>query len=301
MTRYAFIFPGQGAQKVGMGKDFYQTYPQARAIFDQADEILGRPLSRIIFEGPEEELNQTKNSQVAIYVTSMAILSVLELEPTVCAGLSLGEYTAVTASRRLQFEECLPLVQARGNLMNHACEANKGAMAAIIGLDNDQVIKMAEPIDGLWVANLNCPKQVVISGTEEGVAKGIESAKELGARRAMPLTVHGAFHSGLMQQAESGLALEVAKAPLKNSDIGLVMNVRGGFVGEDEIRSLLVQQVTRSVRWEEGIRAMDVDCFIEIGPGKTLSGMNKRIGVEVPTINIECVEDLQKLEELACV
>lgn len=306
-NKRAFIFPGQGAQYVGMGADFAESFAAAREVFEHADEILKRPLSKIIFEGPAEELTETKNSQVAIYVTSMAILAVIreqlpEWAPAICAGLSLGEYSAVTASGRMSFEECLPLVQARGQFMNDACEATDGAMAAIIGMENDEVIRLVEDLnlsDDLWVANLNCPKQAVISGTKRGVEAGITAAKEAGARKAIPLQVHGAFHSGLMKEAERRLAELVANAPLVESDIDLVMNVAGDFVTDlAQVRELLVQQVTRSVRWEAGIRAIEakgVDLYLEIGCGKTLSGMNKRIGVSAPTLNVDKVADLDAL------
>jgi [acyl-carrier-protein] S-malonyltransferase len=304
----AYIFPGQGAQYIGMGVDFAQSFASARAIFEQADDILERRLSKIIFDGPEDQLTETKNSQVAIYVTSMAILAVIEEQfpewkPAVCAGLSLGEYSAVTASGRLPFDVCLPLVQARGQFMNDACEATDGTMAAIIGLDNDAVISLVEKLSDVGVANLNCPKQVVISGTPKGIESGINAAKEAGARKAIPLQVHGAFHSRLMAEAERRLEPLVAAAPLADSDVLLVMNVAGDFVSDlDQVRALLVQQVTRPVRWEAGIRAIEkqgVDLYLEIGCGKTLSGMNKRIGVEAPTLNIEKVTDLDKLGDLA--
>ncbi len=304
MTKLAFLFPGQGAQYVGMGKDFAENFAAAREVFEQADHILGRSLSKIIFEGPAEELTQTKNSQVAIYVTSMALLAVVreqmpEWEPAICAGLSLGEYSAVTASGRMSFEECLPLVQARGQFMNDACEATEGTMAAIIGMENQEVISLMETLSDVSVANLNCPKQVVISGTPAGVEAGMAACKEAGARKAIPLQVHGAFHSGLMQEAERRLAELVATAPIVESDIGLVMNVAGDFVSDlTEIRKLLVSQVTRSVRWEDGIRAIEaqgVDLYVEIGCGKTLTGMNKRIGVNGTTLNIDKVADLDAL------
>lgn len=302
-----FIFPGQGAQYCGMGKDFYDHYPICREIFEEADEILHRKLSSIIFQGPESELTETRNSQTGIYVTSYALMRVLQQEfqhliPKACGGLSLGEYTAVTASGRLEFADCLPLVQFRGQFMNDACEMNKGTMAVVMGLEPDVVedlVKQAGLPNDLWVANLNCPGQVVISGTLKGIAAGTEAAKAKGAKRVLPLQVHGAFHSGLMEDAERRLEEKVMEASFKESAIDLVMNVTGQYAkGISEVRQLLVKQVTSPVRWEQCMRTMDAsgaDLFIEIGCGKTLTGMGKRIGVSAPCISIDNVADLEQL------
>lgn len=302
MKKIAFIFPGQGAQYVGMGEDFYEKYETAREVFHEADEILGFSIKDLMFGGPSEELTQTKNSQVAIYVMSIAVLSVIHEEfpgllPAVCAGLSLGEYTALTASDRLDFRAGVQLVRARGELMQEACEKKAGTMAAVLGLDSDVVEKAAAPIDGVWVANLNCPKQVVISGTKEGVDKAAEALKEAGAKRVIPLDVSGAFHSGLMQSAQDGLAAKIEKTEIRDSNIALVMNVPGDYVKEvAEIRKNMEHQVTSPVRWEAGIRKMEgIDLFVEIGCGKTLAGMNKKIGVSAPTISVDKVTDLEKL------
>jgi [acyl-carrier-protein] S-malonyltransferase len=307
--KYAFLFPGQGAQVVGMGKDFYQHYPQARELFQYADDLLKRPLSKIIFEGPIEELTETRNSQVAIYVTSLAILKVLQgqfprIKPSLCAGLSLGEYTALTASERISFEKGLPLVQFRGEAMNAACRATQGTMAALFGLTAEEVESLVKQLNlpqDLWVANFNCPGQTVISGTLKGIEMGIAAAKEKGVKRVIPLKVHGAFHSGLMHLAEKELAKEIQAVEISKSPIALVMNVTGGFVeAVEEIRHNLIKQVTSSVRWEQSVMAMQpsVDCFIEIGCGKTLAGMNKQMGVAAPTITINSIEDLEKIAQI---
>jgi len=308
--KMAWLFPGQGAQYVGMGKSFVQHFAEVRQTFEQADDLLKRSLSKIILEGPEEVLTQTRNSQTGIYVMSIALVRVLkrqfpDLVPTITAGLSLGEYTALTASGRLSFEEGLQLVQWRGEYMNDACEETRGAMAVVMGLDAAEVEQIVEELhlpNDLWAANFNCPGQVVISGTINGIKVGSEVAKVKGAKRVIPLQVHGAFHSGLMRSAEQRLSPHIASVLLHTSAIDLVMNVPGDFVQEtDLIRQNLVKQVTHPVRWEQGIRAMQqrgVNLYLEIGPGKTLAGMNKRIGVSVPTVSLETTEDLAKLELL---
>lgn len=296
----AFIFPGQGSQYVGMGKDFFNSFAVAKETFQEADELLKANLSQLIFEGPEELLTQTKNSQVAIFVVSVAILRTVEqqlpsLVPAVCSGLSLGEYTALYASGRLGFADTLKLVQERARLMNEACEKTEGTMAAVLGLDAKSVESAVKGLPGVWVANYNAPGQTVISGTKAGVAHASTVLKEKGARRVIPLNVHGAFHSGLMQMAQDGLAPFVEMAPIQATGLDFVMNVPGHFVTDlKEIRRNLISQVTQSVRWEQGILAMKeagVEQFIEIGCGKTLSGLNKKM--EVPTVSIDKVNDLE--------
>lgn len=308
--RIAFLFPGQGAQYVGMAKDFVENFPQARETFQQADDILSRKLSEIILEGPEVQLNQTKNSQVGIYVTSLAILRVINkmfphIVPFVCAGLSLGEYTALTAAGKLDFESCLPLVQYRGHYMNEACELNPGTMAIILGLEAKEVEALVKEVNlpnDLWAANFNCPGQVVISGTQRGIEAGAVAAKAKGAKRILPLQVHGAFHSGLMKSAEERLAEHIKHCTIRNSLVGFVMNVPGKFVqNEQEIKSNLIKQVTHPVRWEQSIRSMGdeaIDLFIEIGCGKVLSGFNKRILPNVATISLEKVAEIDQLTNI---
>jgi len=237
----------------------------------------------------------------------MAMLRVVQkmypnLAPNICAGLSLGEYTAVTASGRLDFAEGVRLVQYRGQFMNDACESVKGSMAVVLGLDADAVEALVKEVNmpnDLWAANFNCPGQVVISGTIKGITAGTEAAKARGAKRVLPLQVHGAFHSGLMRQAEERLSEYVQNATLQDSTVSLVMNVTGDFAKEAaEIRHNLIKQVTSPVRWEQGIRRMGesgIDLFVEIGCGKTLSGFNKRIGLPAPTISVEKVTDLDHL------
>jgi [acyl-carrier-protein] S-malonyltransferase len=301
MKRIAFLFPGQGAQYVGMGKDFYDAFAVARETFEEADRLLGEKLSQIVFEGPEEVLTQTRYAQLAIFVTSMAIFRVVreqmdDVVPVVCAGLSLGEYTALCASGRLGFAETLALVKKRARLMNEACEKTAGTMAAVLGLDAVGIEAAVAGLDGVWVANYNAPGQTVISGTKEGIEKAAIVLKERGARRVLPLTVHGAFHSGLMQSAQEGLKGAIEAANIGTSDIEFVMNVPGDFVKSvGEIRGYLIDQVTQSVCWEQGIEAMKVsgvDFYLEIGCGKTLTGLNKKIGISA-TAAVDKIADLE--------
>lgn len=304
--RIAFLFPGQGAQYPGMVKDFANNFEIARRTLEECDDLLHYSLSDLILNGPQEKLTQTRHSQLAIYTTGIAILRVIqemcEIQPFVCGGLSLGEYTALTAAKWLHFSEALSLVQRRGEFMNSACEATPGMMAVVIGLEGEIVEKTVEKLNlpnDLWVANFNCPGQVVLSGTAKGVALGTEAMKAAGAKRVLPLQVHGAFHSGLMHQAELELTPYLDQITLTPQPTKLVMNVPGNFVStKAEALQNLIKQVTHPVRWEQGILAMEkaeVDLYLEFGPGQTLSGMNKRIGVKAPTFSIDKIEHLTEL------
>lgn len=301
--KLAFIFPGQGAQIVGMGKDFFYSFQVAKETFQEADDLLNEKMSQLIFDGPMDLLTQTKNSQLAIFITSIALFRVVksqlpDLDPSVMAGLSLGEYSALCASGRLNFKETLFLVRERARLMNEACETVPGTMAAVLGMSSEQIVNGVQGLNGVWVANFNAPGQTVISGTKEGIAKAALVLKEKGAKRVLPLTVHGAFHSGLMQSAQDGLKPFIEKVDFQKSSIDFVMNVPGSFVHDDaSIRQNLISQVTQSVKWEQGISAMKeagVQLFVEIGPGKTLTGLNKKMDV-ISGISIEKVEDLENV------
>lgn len=312
----AFLFPGQGAQYVGMGKDFYEQFSEAKETFQEADDVLGFPLSRLIFEGPAEELTLTKNSQLAIFVVSIAVLRTLQkqlpnLTPSVCAGLSLGEYTALVAAKKISFKDALLLVQSRALYMHESCEAYPGTMRVVLGMevpDVERVIGQLQPKEKVWVANLNCPGQVVIAGTLSGIETASNVLKDNGAKRVLPLDVSGAFHSGLMQDAQRRLSPKIEQVTLTESNIELVMNVAGGYVSSlADMRECLIKQVTGTVRWELGIRAMlekGVSTFLEIGCGKTLSGMNKKIGLAPEAIfSLEKVVDLEELAkkcEVSC-
>lgn len=314
--KWAFLFPGQGAQYVGMARDFYEAFSLARQTFAEADDILSMNLGRLILEGPAEELTLTKNSQLAIFVVSMALLRVLQQQlpdftPQTCAGLSLGEYTALVASQRMEFADCLQLVQARALFMHQACEACHGTMRVVLGMEADDVEKAVAALQSqhkVWVANLNCPGQVVIAGTLPGVEAASEALKSQGAKRVLPLDVSGAFHSGLMAEAQNRLAPRIAQANIQESQIALVMNIPGDYVSSlASVRENMIQQVTGTVRWEKGIRAMQasgVDHYLEIGCGKTLTGMNKKIGIPVEnSLSLEKVDDLEiiaKRYEVLC-
>lgn len=305
----AFIFPGQGAQYVGMGKDLYETFSIAREVFQEADDRLKRKLSRLAFEGPEGTLTEAKNSQLAIYVMSVATWRVLKEEfglsaPDLCAGLSLGEYTALTAAGRLPFADGLALVQKRAEFMNAACEQTHGTMAVVIGLPDaavEEAIAGLHLPQDLWIANYNCPGQVVLSGTKKGIAAGSDAVKAAGAKRVLPLNVHGAFHSGLMALAQEQLSPYIDATPLTKTAIPIVMNVSGEIVTEaTPIRENLKQQVTGSVRWHQGIDQMQkegVERYLEIGCGTTLAGMNKRIGVTGTTRSVGRLDDLKTFEQ----
>ncbi len=290
-----FLFPGQGAQYVGMGKDFYEAFSAFRETFEEASDLLSFDFKRLILEGPESELILTKNSQPAIFLTSVAILRCLDIKPSICAGLSLGEYTALYASGRVSFADCLKIVAARGRAMQEACQEKEGTMRVVLGLE-PVAIEAYLPKD-VWIANLNCPGQVVIAGSAEAMSQLEEILKEKGAKRVLPLGVSGAFHTPMMESAKRKLEKHLKEVSLQESDIRLMMNVPGDFVESlSDIRKYLIAQVVSPTQWEKGIRKIDQEnsLFIEIGPGKTLAGMNRKIGTQGSTISIEKVEELEK-------
>jgi [acyl-carrier-protein] S-malonyltransferase len=299
------LFSGQGAQKVGMGQDLANTYPTAKAMIEQADAALGLSLSKIMFEGPDQELTRTCNCQPALYVHGLACLAVLKelvpsLTPVAAAGLSLGEFTAHAAAGTYSFEEGLRLVQKRGAFMEEACNATKGTMAAMIGGSDEAVSALAKECD-VDVANFNCPGQTVVSGTEEGVDKAIAGAKAAGIKIAKKLNVAGAYHSRLMRSAQIKLAEELKNVQFGTPSIPVYCNFEARVVtGPDDIRKVLEEQVCGSVRWTASMQQLIEQgerLFIELGPGKTLAGMMGRICKEAKVISIDSVETLQAAAE----
>lgn len=302
MGKTAFIFSGQGAQYVGMGKDLYDNFPAARKVFDEADEVTDGRISKMCFEGPKEILQETVNTQPAILTHSVACYSVLKengILPDVVAGLSLGEYSALVASEALEFRQAVPLVQKRGKFMQEAVPIGKGTMAAIIGLEREQVLeicKMASAEGVVEAANFNCPGQIVVAGEVEAVNKAINLAKAKGAKKAVLLAVSAPFHCSLLKPAADNLAKELEKVVIKDTKIPVVSNVNADFAREGkQVKELLVKQVNSPVLWEDCIKKMinsGVDTFVEVGPGKVLSGFVKKIDKTLKVTNVEDTESL---------
>lgn len=307
MSKIAFIFPGQGAQYVGMGKDFYDTYETAKNVYEQASAATGLNIEELCFT-ENEKLNITEYTQVAMLATEVAILKVVEekgLKADVCAGLSLGEYGALAAANVMNLTDLFKVIRKRGLYMQDAYPVG-GAMAAVIGMDADKIAEICEQTEGIVsVANYNCPGQIVITGEEQAVAKASESLSAAGAKRCIPLKVSGPFHSALLTDAGKKLAGELADVKLNNPAIPYVCNVDASYVTDAEsIKDLLEKQVSSSVCWQQSIEKMiaeGVDTFIEIGPGKTLTGFMRKIDKTAKVMNVETVADLDKvLEEIAC-
>lgn len=296
----AYIFPGQGSQYVGMGKDLYEKYPDVKKLYDEADALLGVPLSKICFEGPEEELKQTKNTQPAIFLHSVALWQLLKpTDAAMVAGHSLGEYSALVAAGALSFADAIKLVRLRGELMQKAGEENPGTMAAVVGLDAKTVGEVtcaAYEVGAVQAANFNSPGQIVISGTVTGVRKAMELAKERGAKLVKELVVSGAFHSPLMQSAKDKLKTALDAVTIHDASVPVYANVTAAPVQKaDEIRSLLLEQVTSPVRWEESVvnmAAAGAAKFVEIGPGKVLQGLVKRTVAAAELAGVDKASDI---------
>lgn len=301
MSKTALLFAGQGAQTVGMGKDLAEQFPSARALFDRANAALGYDLAGICFNGPEAELTKTEHAQPGILLVSWVAFELLKarvpgLKFEATAGLSLGEFTALTAAGVMSFEDGLRVVRQRGRFMQEACEATRGGMAAIIGLDEGPTREVCTEA-GVELANLNCPGQLVISGAAEGIAKACELAKARGAKRALPLAVAGAYHSKLMASAQPKLREALAAIPLNLPSVPVIANVTAQpHATCGEICQRLVEQVTASVRWEESIRhllAQGFTRFIELGPGTALTGFMKRIDKTAQVLNVADAASLE--------
>ncbi|MCA1321367.1 ACP S-malonyltransferase [Bacillus tianshenii] len=305
MGKIAFVFPGQGSQAVGMGQELKRKFPEVASIIDKADEKLGYSLSSLMFEGPQEELTLTYNAQPALLTTSISILEKLKeagIKADYVAGHSLGEYSALVAAGSISFEDAVQTVHLRGKFMEEAVPAGKGTMAAVLGLDEAVLQEVTEQVTSniapVQLANLNCPGQIVISGSTEGVQAASELAKEKGAKRVIPLVVSGPFHSSLMQPAAEKLAAALKTIDVKNTEIPVIANVDAHEMQEQaDINEKLVQQLYSPVRWEQSVERMielGVDTFIEVGPGKVLSGLIKKINRRVTTIPVYDMETLQK-------
>jgi [acyl-carrier-protein] S-malonyltransferase len=301
MSKTALLFAGQGAQVVGMGKDLAEKFPSAKNCFNRANAALGYDLASICFNGPEVELTKTENAQPGIFLISWICFELLkekipQLKFEATAGLSLGEFTALAAAGAMSFDDGLRAVRQRGKFMHEACEATRGSMAAIIGLDENLTREVCAEA-GVVLANLNCPGQLVISGESEKISKAVELAKAKGAKRAILLTVAGAYHSSLMASAQSKLQNELAKIKISPPSVPVISNVTAQpHNSPPEISARLIEQVTSSVLWENSMRyllAQGFTRFIELGPGTALSGFMKRIDKSVQMLNVADVASLE--------
>ncbi len=306
MSKTAFIFPGQGAQEPGMGKDFYENSASAREVFDQAESLLGLDMKKLCFE-ENEQLNITEYTQIALLTACMAMERVVReqgVAPQVTAGLSLGEYCAIVSAGGMELSDAMRLVRKRGILMQEAVPAGEGSMAAVLGMDGPAIEKVLEGRDGVWIANYNCPGQIVITGYKTPVEEASKALQEAGAKRVLPLKVSGPFHSPLMDPAGEGLKEVFAGMNLSALSIPYVTNVTAEYVSDiAATQELLIRQVSSSVRWQQSVEAMiadGVDTFVEIGPGRTLTGFLRKIDRQVKGYNIRTWDEMQKVcEELA--
>lgn len=306
MKKLAYIFPGQGAQYVGMGKDLYEAFPVAKKIFDRADETLGFNLTKLCFEGPSESLSSTSNSQPAILATSIASLTVMEslvpeIKASAALGLSLGEYSALVAAGGLSFTDGLRLVYSRGRFMEEASRQNPGRMASILGLGLEVIEEICR-ISGAEIANLNCPGQIVISGRNETIEKAAVLAGEKGAKKTMILDVSGAFHSSLMDGASRKLQQTLSDVRIAPPSIPVISNVNANpEISENEIKKNLVTQVNHKTYWEDSIKNVaksGVDTFLEIGPGRVLKGLLRRIDPTLVVYNVGTVKDMENVKDV---
>ncbi|WP_211745986.1 ACP S-malonyltransferase [Paenibacillus sp. Marseille-Q4541] len=305
MSKIAFVFPGQGSQSVGMAKDAYDQVEASRAIFNQADEALGFSLSSMVFEGPDSDLKQTKNTQPALLTASIALYEALQekgITADYMAGHSLGEYSALVASGVISFSDAVSIVRARGTFMEEAVPGGRGAMAAVLGAEREALAELCAQISSqgedyvVELANLNSPGQIVVSGLQDGVSELVQRVKEAGGKRAIPLEVSGPFHTSLMKGAAEKLQDRLSQISLQDAAVPVIANVTAEPVTDaGTIQSLLVEQVYSSVRWEDTIMYLvqqGVDTFIEIGPGNVLTGLIKKIDKSVKLYNVNNLESL---------
>lgn len=304
MSKLAFVFPGQGAQKVGMGKDFYDNYDVAKKMFKEADEALGYSIMKMCFEGPEEDLKLTANTQPAILTISCIANEILKengIQPEITGGHSLGEYSALVAAGVLNFQDAVALVHKRGSYMQEAVPVGEGGMAAIIGVDRDKIVEVCQQVSAespVQAVNFNCPGQIVIAGATKGVELAVEGLKAAGAKKAVILPVSAPFHSTLMKPAAEKLAVELDKVTISDAKIPVVANVSAEILTKaEDIKASLVAQAASPVLWEDCVARMKefgADVLLEAGPGKTLCGFNRRIDKTITSLNVEDVASLEK-------
>ncbi|MFH2138972.1 MAG: ACP S-malonyltransferase [Candidatus Omnitrophota bacterium] len=301
--KIGYIFPGQGAQYVGMGKDLVEQFAVAADVFETANKALGFDLSKLCFEGPLEDLTQSAVCQPAVLTLSTAVLEVLksefpEMSPAICAGLSLGEYSALVACASLKFEDALRLVNKRGQFMDEASAINPGTMSCLLGVETDKARQICEQ-SGAEIANLNCPGQIVISGTKQAIEQANDLARQAGAKRVIPLEVSGPFHCSLMSPAADKLTSELAQVLINKPACPFICNVTADYTDDpNSIKDMLIQQVAHTTRWHDSILRMKeagVNTFFEIGPGKVLRGLMNRIDRGIEVINLENADDFSKI------
>lgn len=303
MNKIAFIFPGQGAQYIGMGQDFYEQTEIGRQVFEEASSLLGFSMADLCFQ-ENERLDVTEYTQAAMVTVSIAMMKVLEekgIKPDAAAGLSLGEYAALVAAGVISEKDAITTVRQRGILMQEAVPQGIGAMAAVLALDPETIEKVISSIPDVWIANYNCPGQTVISGKKEAVETACIQLKEAGAKRTVMLNVSGPFHSGMLKEAGEKLSKVLEDVEVSTPKIPYVANVTAEFVRDEAmVKPLLKEQVSSSVRWQQSVETMireGIDTFIEIGPGKTLAGFMKKINRTVKVLNIEKLEDVENVLE----
>lgn len=307
MGKLGFVFPGQGAQYIGMGNEFYENFEECRKIYDEANRLLGFDIKSLIFNGEAKELEITENNQPAILITTIAMLKILEKEdikPDIVAGLSLGEYSALVAAGVMSIEDAILLVRKRGKYMSEAVEPGKGAMAAILGLKEDKIKELCNLCKDkgiIEVANYNCPGQIVISGEKEAIELAVERCKDFGAIKGILLKVSGPFHSSMLEKASKNLECALKDVHINEPLIPYIANVNAEIItSRDDIKELLIKGVKASVLWEDSVKGMidyGVDTIVEIGPGKTLSTLIKKIDRKVKILNVEDINSLQNVIE----